>query len=294
VERWLADQEIDALFDGAAPAVDGHDGIAGVLADVRGELLRPVPEAIATLHLEAMIAAAPASLIAPAAPLARRRPGRAGPRRALALVACVGATFAYGGLAAANMLPASVNLPHQVHELFGGGRHSHELQSPSTDAAAPGNAQGHTPPPSTGPLRRGDVPLSPSHARGGGVREHTRKPATTTTVATVTTPAPGHSADAPGHGATPPGQGGTQPGQTDKPATGSGASPPGQSVTTPAEGATTPGQGGTPPGQAIAPGTNGTTPAAKQPNDPSPTAHTSTTGGQPASDATHGKGNATG
>ncbi|MDQ1521588.1 MAG: hypothetical protein QOI55_2661 [Actinomycetota bacterium] len=294
MERWLADQEIDALFEGAETAADGHNGIAGVLADVRGELLRPVPETIKTLHLEAMLAVAPA---APVAPLARRRPGRAGPRRALALVACVGATFAYGGLAAANMLPASVNLPHQVHELFGGGRHSHELQSPSTDAAAPGNAQGHTPPPSTGPLRRGDVPLSPSHAPGGGVREHIGKPATTTTVATVTTPTPGHSAVAPGHGATPPGQGGAPPGQTDKPATGSdndndnAASPPGQSVTTPAEGATPPGQGGTPPGPAIAPGTNGTTPAGKQPN-PGPTAHTPASA--PASDATHGKGNANG
>jgi hypothetical protein len=290
VERWFADREIDALFDGAAPAPDGEHHIAAVLADIRGDLLRPVPEAIAQRHVEAMFAAAPA------APTAARRPGRSGPRRALALVACVGATFAYGGLAAADMLPAAVSLPHQVHELFGGGRHSQELQPPSTDAAAPGHAQGHAPQPPTGPLRHAGVPSVPSHAPGGGVREHTPEPVTTTTVssaATVTTAGPGHSGDAPGHGATPPGQGGTAPGQTDKPTSngsGNNPSPPGQSVTTPAGGATPPGLGGTPPGQAVAPGKNGTTPTATPSSNPPSNEHAS----KPATGATNGKGQTNG
>jgi hypothetical protein len=282
VERRWTDQEIEALLAGAGRPPDGCEGLAGVLDDVRSELLRPVPAATAHHHLEAMLA------VAPTASIAQRRPRRAAPRRALALVACVGATFAYGGLAAANMLPAAINVPHHVHVLFEGGQHSHELQSPTTGAAAPGNARGDTATSPTSPQRRESAPPIPLHPPGGRVR----KPATTTTTIDppTTTPPPGNRGDAPGHGATPPGHGGTPPGQGDTPSNGKGndGSPPGQSVTTPGDGATPPGHGGTPPGQAVAPGQNGNT--ASNPSSPSKPANKQSQSA-PGDGATNGKGN---
>jgi hypothetical protein len=172
-------------------------------------------------------------------------------RRAFAAVACVGATFAYGGLSAAGALPAAVDVPHHVHVLFGGDRTAPAHRSPTTDAAVPGNRREHVLP-TPASRRRAGVPPATSHTPGGGVLT----PAPTTSVA------PGHSGTAPGQGTTPPGQGGTPPGRTEASpgstpnSNGNGnaaahANPaaPGQAGTTPAQGELPPGQSGTAPGQ---------------------------------------------
>ena len=233
----------------------GNDEIESILEDARRELVRPVPDAIAQQHLAAMFAVAPTPVATPV----YARPSRSigwRPRRALAFVAAIGATFTYGGLAAAGALPAAIDVPHQVHELFGGDAHRPAVTSPTTDAAVPGKAREHALPSPAGGHHRASVAPVTSHAPGGGVRPGS---------STATTVAPGNRDAAPGHGTTPPGQGGVAPGQTDKTPDAAGddntdanngrqGAPPGQSVTTPADGATTPGQGGTPPGQSVAPG----------------------------------------
>jgi hypothetical protein len=231
----------------------GSDEIESILEDARRELVRPVPDTLAQQHLTAMFAVAPTRVAAPA-PTRRARSIAWGPRRALAFVAAIGATFTYGGLAAAGALPAAIDVPHQIHELFGGDAHRPAVTSPTTDAAVPGKARERALPSPAGGHRRASVAAATSHAPGGGVR-----PGSSTT----TTLAPGASDAAPGHGTTPPGDGGVAPGQTDTTPGSTGnanendnGDAPGASITTPADGTTTPGHGGAQPGLSVAPDPN--------------------------------------
>jgi hypothetical protein len=229
VRTW-SDDEIDSLFDASHTDEIEPAAVATLLAQVRAELLQPVPAAVEARHLDAMLAAVPA----------RRRHARAHTRRALALVACAGATFAYGGLAAAGALPVPNQVRHGVVHLFtGDSPHPTSVPGPATTVVVPGSDEQHADRSMHHDRRRG-VPPAPSSPGGSAA------PGTATTDAPRQHPGATTPAAIDDNGSANDRDGGAGDGAV--------VTPPGQTVTTPGDGAKPPGHGGTPPGRSIAPG----------------------------------------
>jgi hypothetical protein len=276
VERWLADHEIDSLLDGRHSVDEGNEQVASVLAHLRDAFRRPVSCEVAHRHLEAMLAAAPPAPVA--------RAPRVRPRRLLALVACMGMTFAYGGLSAAGALPTAVDVPHHVHEWFGGAAHHERVPAPTMGAVVVRTARvGPLEPPAGG---HGTSAADEPHGDGA---PQVRPPSALTSRPVVSTP----SATAPGHA--------PAPGTEGAPANGNGAdhandhadnnandhsnvapdptlAPPGRSGATPANGAA-PADLGRAPG---APATTAPGSSSEHANTPADAAGVTQHGGQDA------------
>jgi hypothetical protein len=239
VERWLADHEIDALLDGRHQGDDGNAPVARVLAHVRDEFRRPVSAEVAHRHLEAMLAAAPPAPVAHAP--------RVRPRRLLALVACMGMTFAYGGLSVAGALPAAVDVPHHVHEWFGGAGHGDRAPTPTMGAVVDPHAHvGRFDPPALGHGRNAS-----DASRDDGAPHPAAAATSTTSASTPGATAPGHGHD-PGTAAPP----ATANGDANGNANEHSDTAPGQAIAPPGPSGATPANGATAPGQLVAPGTN--------------------------------------
>jgi hypothetical protein len=249
VERWLADHEIDALLEGRSLVEDGNERVASVLAHLRDEFRRPVPADVAHRHVEAMLAAVPPAPVA--------RTPRVRPRRVLALVACMGMTFAYGGLSAAGALPAAVDVPHHVHQWFGGAEHGDRAPAPTTGAVVDPPAQvGRFDPPA---LHDGANPSDEPRDDGAPHRDAAAAPTTVAPTPSTTAPDHGHE---PGTAAAPAtGNGNAHGDANDKAndnangnANGRADAAPGQAIAPPGPSGATPADGASPPGSRIAPG----------------------------------------